>query len=120
MRVNMILAFLLGLVVISVYDAETEARILITSMTVLAWTFSILYATRSNWRVTQAGKALMYTSAALALLGTQIMSVWWLGNYPYRTEIRDVVLLLLVLTVLYRILVLLKIQEREHTERKRL
>ena len=113
----MILAALCGVAVIVAFEPRLEALILVAAMTVLAWTFTILYAARSAWRSTQAGKALMYTSAALAVLGTQLLSVWVFGNYQYRNEVRDVALLFVVLTILYRILVLLKIQAREHAER---
>lgn len=112
MRVIMMIAALLGVGVVAYFDPVTEAKILITSMTVLAWAFCLLYGIRSNWRATQAGRGYMYTSAALALLGTQLLTVWWLGNYEYRNEVRSLVLVALVLTLLYRILVLEAIQRR--------
>ncbi|WP_072689241.1 putative phage holin [Rhodococcus marinonascens] len=118
MRAGMILTVLLGLLVIGIYDPVAQYGILVTALAVLSWTFTLLYATRSNWRITQAGKALMSTSLGLALLGTQIVSVWWLGNYRFCTDIRDAVVLYLVLTILYRILVLWKIQGRERAELK--
>ena len=57
------------------------------------------------------GRALLYTSAAIALLGTQLISVWWFGDYRFRAEVRDLVVVLLILTLLYRILVLFRIQQ---------
>jgi hypothetical protein len=114
----MILAAMAGLAVIATFEPRVEALILVAAMTVLAWTFTILYGTRSAWRSTQAGKALMYTAASLAVVGTQQLSVWAFGNYQYRNEVRDVALLAVVLTLLYRIIVLLKIQQRERADRK--
>ncbi|OQM82008.1 putative phage holin [Rhodococcus sp. 66b] len=111
MKLIMLLAALAGVVIVGIFDPETEARIFLTSMTVLAWTFTIMYVTRSPWRATQGGRALLYTSAAIALLGTQLISVWWFGDYRFRAEVRDLVVVLLILTLLYRILVLFRIQQ---------
>lgn len=112
MKLIMLLAALAGVVVVGLFDPETEARILLTTMTVLAWSFVIMYMTRSPWRATQGGRALLYTSAAIALLGTQLISVWWFGDYRFRAEVRDLVVVLLILTLLYRMLVLFKIQKQ--------
>ena len=116
MRAIMVLAALAGVAVVALFDPVTEAKILVTAMTVLAWIFCLLYGLRSNWRATQGGRGYMYTSAALALLGTQLLTVWWLGDYPYRSEIRSMVLVVLVMTLLYRTLVLEAIQRRERRE----
>ncbi len=67
-------------------------------MTVLAWTFAIVYGARSPWRATQAGRSVMATSVALGLIGAQLASVWIFGDYPGRAEVRAIVVLALVLT----------------------
>ncbi|MCF8784094.1 putative phage holin [Rhodococcus ruber] len=103
-------AALVGLVVVAVFDPQTEARILLTAMTVTAWSFALLYGIRSPWRATQAGQSVMATTVSLALIGTQLMTVWWFGDYPGRNEVRAVVVLALVLTLLHRTLVLWRIQ----------
>ncbi|WP_342659433.1 hypothetical protein Rruber_02663 [Rhodococcus ruber] len=112
-RAAMCAAALFGIVIIIGFDPETEARILVTAMTILSWLFAVSYAIRSDWRATQAGRSVMATTVCLALLGTQIMSVWWFGNYPGRTEVRDIVVLGLTLTILHRTLVLWQIQRGE-------
>lgn len=96
-------------VVVTVSDPELEARIMLSTMTILAWTFCALY-TRFDWRATVGGKALMYTSAALGLIGAQLASVWWLGDYTYRNDVRSLVMIILVDTVLYWILILWQIR----------
>lgn len=111
MKTVMTVAVLVGVVIVGLFDPETEARIFLTAMTVLAWAFTLMYLTRSPWRATQGGRALLYTSAAIALLGTQLMTVWWFGDYPLRAEVRDAVVILLILSLLYRILVLFRIQQ---------
>lgn len=112
-KVALAAAALLGAAVIAVYPPEMEARILLVTMTVLAWTFAIVYGFRSPWRATQAGKSVMATSVALGLIGAQLASVWIFGDYPGRAEVRAFVVLALVLTLLHRLLVVLRIQHEE-------
>ncbi|MBM4516559.1 hypothetical protein GS876_23515 [Rhodococcus hoagii] len=112
-KVALAAAALLGAAVIAVYPPETEARILLVAMTVLAWTFAIVYGTRSPWRATQAGRSVMATSVALGLIGAQLASVWIFGDYPGRAEVRAFVVLALVLTLLHRLLVVWRIQHSE-------
>ena len=123
MKVTMVIAVVAGLLVMFFCDPVTEAKVFLSAMTGLSWGFSLLYAARSNWRATQAGKALMYTSAALAMLGTQVLTVWWFGDYPFRDDVRNATLILLILTLLYRIIVLLRFQNLDrqrdrHQERR--
>ena len=99
--------------VIALFGPETEARILLTAMTVLAWSFALLYGLRSPWRSTEAGKTLMYTAVGIGLMGTQLISVWWLGDYPFRAEVRAAVVSLLVLALLHRLIVLWRFQHEE-------
>lgn len=103
----------LGGLVILIFPAETEAKIMIFTMTVLAWTFVVTYALRSPWRSTQAGRSVMATTMSIALIGTQLASVWWFGDYPGRSEVRSMVILALVLTLLHRLLVLRRIQHAD-------
>lgn len=106
-------AALAGGLIILICPPETEARILLVAMTVLAWTFAIVYGTRSPWRATQAGRSVMATTIALGLIGAQLASVWIFGDYPGRAEVRALVVLALVLTLLHRLLVVLRIQREE-------
>lgn len=100
-------------VVIALFGPETEARILLTVMTVLAWWFALLYGLRSPWRSTEAGKTLMYTAVGIGLIGFQLISVWWLGDYPFRAEVRSVVVSVLVLSLLHRLIVLWRFQRED-------
>lgn len=112
MKLTIGLAAVAGVAMIIASEPETEARILVTSMTLLATTFTLMYVVLLPWRASHAGRVLVYTSGALALLGWQLLSRWWLGAYPFFVEVRDGVFLLLVLTLLYRILVLIKIRRK--------
>lgn len=100
-------------VVVAVFDPQEEARILRTTMTILAWLFVALYGFRSPWRTTEAGKTLMYTAVALGLIGLQLISVWWFGDYPFRAEVRSAVVSVLVLSLLHRLMVLWRFQHEE-------
>lgn len=112
MKATIGIAALAGIAMIAMYEPETEARVLVTSMTILATIFTAMYVILLPWRASHAGRVLVYTSGALALLGWQLLSVWWFGNYRFRAEVRDGVFLLLVLTLLYRILVLIQIRRK--------
>ncbi|WP_139277799.1 putative phage holin [Rhodococcus marinonascens] len=116
MRASVALAALLGIVAIVVLGPAHQAYVLAAALTVLSWTFVVLYAGRSRWRSTLAGKAMMSTSAALALLGAQILSEHHLGEYSIRGDLQDTAILLLGLTILYRILVLRQIQGCERMD----
>ncbi|MGV5046904.1 putative phage holin [Rhodococcus pyridinivorans] len=100
-------------VVVAVFDPQEEARILLTTMTILAWLFVALYGFRSPWRTTEAGKTLMYTAVGIGLIGLQLISVWWFGDYPGRAEVRALVVSLLVLALLHRLIVLWRFQHEE-------
>lgn len=109
-RIVLLVAAVLAAGVVVLFDPQEEARILLTSMTVLAWLFVGLYGWRSPWRSTEAGKTLMFTAAALGLIGLQLMSVWWFGDYAWRNEVRSATVIALVLSLLHRLVVLWEFQ----------
>ncbi|OLL21264.1 MULTISPECIES: putative phage holin [unclassified Rhodococcus (in: high G+C Gram-positive bacteria)] len=112
-RLILAVAALLCAAVVVLFDPQEEARILLTTMTVLAWLFVGLYGWRSPWRSSEAGKTLMFTAAALGLIGLQLISVWWLGDYAWRNEVRAVTVIALVLSLLHRLVVLWEFQHEE-------
>lgn len=109
-RLILAVAALLCVGVVVVFDPQEEARILLGSMTVLALLFAALYGWRSPWRSTEAGKTLMYTALALGLIGLQLLSVWWFGDYAWRNEVRSLTVSALVLALLHRLIVLWEFQ----------
>lgn len=102
-----------GIGVVVLCQPEIEARILVSTMTLMAIAFVVSYAVRSPWRATQAGRSVMATTVALVAIGAQQASVWFFGDYPWRSEVRASVLLALALTLLHRLLVLWRIQSEE-------
>lgn len=99
--------------VVLIFDAQAEARILLTSMTALAVTFVIRYAWISDWRATTGGRSLMYVAGALALIGSQLISVWWIGDYVGRDTVRSATVSVLVLALLHRLIALVAEQRRD-------
>lgn len=92
--------------VVLVFGPEVEARILLTAMTVLALAFVIQYASLSDWRATVGGRSLMYVAGALALIGCQLISVWWLGDYAGRDAVRSITVSILVIALVHRLIAL--------------
>ncbi|MEE2058985.1 putative phage holin [Rhodococcus artemisiae] len=99
--------------VVLLFGAETEARILLTSMTVLAAVFVVRYALVSDWRATTGGRSLMYVAGSLVLIGSQLISVWWFGDYTGRNEVRSATVSILVLALTHRLIALIAQQRAD-------
>lgn len=70
-------------------DPTLAANILFTLFTLSAWGFVVLYALRSNWRATRAGRTVMYLAGSFAAVGSQVAVSIWLGSdYPGRDFVR--------------------------------
>lgn len=94
---------------------ELEAAILTGAITAVAWAFVLVYALRSPWYVNPGGKALMYTSIGIAGIGTFMFLNWILGDYPFKTEARAVALTVMLVSMLYRLILALRVQHWERT-----
>ena len=99
--------------VVLLFGAEAEARILLTSMTVLAAVFVVRYALVSDWRATTGGRSLMYVAGSLVLIGSQLISVWWFGDYTGRNEVRSATVSILVLALTHRLIALIAQQRAD-------
>ena len=99
--------------IVLLFDTQDESRILLTAMTVLAAVFVVRYAWVSDWRATPGGRSLMYVAGALALIGAQLASVWWFGDYSGRDVVRSATLSLLVLALLHRLIALIAQQRKD-------
>lgn len=88
-------------------------NVMATAIALAAWSFAALYVSRSNWRSTVAGRALLYMMAAFASFATQVtVSAWTGSTYPFRDEIRGVLYTVLALTVANMVWTLYRIQAR--------
>ena len=97
------------------FEAGDIADILLVVASVASWTFTVLYATRSRWRLLNAGRSLLYVFAALSIVLTQnALSVWWGTEYPGRGVFRTQMYLGLTVAVIGMLHTLWKIQRREH------
>lgn len=73
------------------YDLSlrTLANTSLTAMAVLVTAFTVLYATRSNWRANHIGHLFLVKSTLLSLVLCQVsLSVWTGSSYPGRDQIR--------------------------------
>lgn len=80
---------LAGFVFIGVVDRRLAGQVLYCTVTILAFIFSLLYAGRSNWRETAAGRALLYVVTMFGIFSAWVSMSFWLGQ-TY-TEFKDVV-----------------------------
>lgn len=96
--------------------------VLIYSATVPAVIFPVLYASRSNWRATLPGRALMQFSVAAAIVLVLISMSTAFGNfYPGREFVRLGAYTFLVVSLWRQVLVLFRLQgvQREDIKRER-
>ncbi|MBE7195887.1 MAG: hypothetical protein INR66_25840 [Gordonia polyisoprenivorans] len=115
---------LTALVGVLVFVASVSQRTLLITGTVLgstvavgALTFAGIYAWRSLWKSTPAGRALMYTMICLGLFAAQVSAGAWTTlifhfehGYPWRLEIRVVIYAAMVVTLVRLIQNLVRIQ----------
>jgi hypothetical protein len=70
-------------------NPDTVADVVLIVAAVAAWTFTVLYVTRSAWWVHGIGRGLVAACLALSLVLSQnAISTWWGQDYPWRGHIR--------------------------------
>ena len=85
--------------------------VLYIALSSLAIVFAVMYWTRSNWRKTAPGRALMYINLLLAALGVWVtLSIWLTDSIPFRDEVRSALLLAFVVVMVNLILTLARVQ----------
>lgn len=78
--------------------------------TLLLIIYGLRAPSRRTWRHTDVGRALMYQTASMALIGTQAsIAVTW-PSYPLRLDVRQAMFLLLILASLNMLLAVTRIQ----------
>lgn len=74
-------------------------------------TFATLYGFRSPWRATNIGRGMMYYSLSCSIVGVQgTVGLLWPG-YPWRTDIRQALFLLIVMASTNMLLTMISIQQ---------
>lgn len=110
-----------GAVFIGVADSLMAGMVLYIAVSALAIAFAALYWTRSNWRRTAPGRALMYQTLLLSALGIWVtLSIWLKDRIPLKDEVRSVLLLGFVVVMVNLVMTLLRVQKRSSDERRRL
>lgn len=107
-----------GALVLPLVDARLAANVAIVVIAVAAWAFVALYGARSRWRITTAGRSVMYAMTALSLFATQVSVSAWLGSsYTGRDEIRFLLYWFLAVTLVNLVVTLLREQRADRHER---
>ncbi|OZC62370.1 hypothetical protein CH267_02195 [Rhodococcus sp. 06-621-2] len=105
-----------GAVLAAVFEAKQAGDILLLVAATVSWAFTILYATRSRWRLLNAGRSLLYVMLSLSIVLTQNAASIYLGsNYLGRGVIRVEMYWCLVVAVSAMTVVLVRIQ---HSDRR--
>lgn len=102
-------------------DSQASYDVLLTAMGLVGWVFCGLYATRSNWRATPAGRGLMYCATMIAVMGTRgALVTWWDVNFPGKEMSGVILFYIFDLTLANMIATLLTAQSKERRERDEL
>ncbi|MBF6213788.1 hypothetical protein IU487_22480 [Nocardia puris] len=103
---------LLGVAAVLVLpDHDTVVTAILVAIGVEAATFSVLYAARSNWRATAAGRIIMRLMVCIAAIGAHgAANAVTDAGYPGREYIRPLLLLGVAVTVLHLLLRLTWVQ----------
>lgn len=106
-------SFLIGLVAILVADdLTTVAMVFLLATAIVGWAFVILYAIRSPWRRTHAGKSIMYSKVIISALCTWFgLAFMFRFNYAGKDELRAFLMLAIFLTTTNIALTLFRIQQ---------
>lgn len=94
-----------------VRDSATISAVFLALLAIKSWFFVVLYALRSNWRSTAAGRAVMRLIACIALISTHgSLTVLTEASYPGRPFVRPVLLAGVALAVMDLLVTLVAIQ----------
>lgn len=98
-------------------DYELAANWSLTVGAAIVLTFTVLYATRSNWKANPIGVILLIESIFLTGMLWQIVaSVWWDEHYPFRQQIRFVIYALMAVSYIAMTASLLREQRRDRAK----
>lgn len=101
-----------GLIALS-FEAKQAGDTLLLIAAAVSWVFTILYATRSRWRLLNAGRSLLYVMLSLSVVLTQNAMSIYFANYWGRGVFRVEMYLCLVVAVSAMTLVLVRIQRSD-------
>lgn len=90
---------------------EFAGNLAVAIICTLSLGFVAVYAARSKWRATVAGRALLYSMASIGALTFQVLLSVWLGTeYPGRAVIRPILYIAVTLTLLHLLVTLIRVQ----------
>lgn len=97
---------------------ELAANWSLTVGAAMVTVFTVLYATRSNWKANPIGRILLVKSIFLAGMLWQIVASVWIDEaYPFRQQIRFVIYALMAVSYIAMTASLLREQQRDRRQR---
>ncbi|OLT33663.1 hypothetical protein BJF84_21245 [Rhodococcus sp. CUA-806] len=97
-----------------VFDANAVGDVFLVASATVSWVFTLLYSTRSRWRLLNAGRSLLYVFIALSFVLTQnALSVYLGSDYWGRGVIRDLEYVSLFVAIVSMVNTLWRIQRSE-------
>lgn len=105
-----------GTAIAVIFPAKAAGDYLLLVATAVSWTFTILYGTRSRWRLLNAGRSLLYVMLSLSIVLTQNSLSVYLQNYYGRGVFRVDMYLCLSVALSAMLVTLWRIQRSDkHT-----
>lgn len=98
------------------FEAKQVGDVLLLASMAASWTFTVLYASRSGWRLLNAGRSLLYVMFSLSVVLTQNALSIYFPSYFGRGVFRVEMYLCLFVAIVSMAYVLWRIQQSDkHT-----
>jgi hypothetical protein len=105
-----------GTAIAVIFPAKQAGDLLLLIAAGVSWTFTILYGTRSRWRLLNAGRSLLYVMLSLSIVLTQNALSVYFQNYFGRGVFRVDMYLCLSVALAAMLVTLWRIQRSDrHT-----
>ena len=106
-----------GTAIAVTFPAKLAGDYLLLVATAIAWTFTILYGSRSRWRLLNAGRSLLYVMLSLSIVLTQNSLSVYFTNYFGRGVFRVDMYLCLSVALTAMLVTLWRIQRSDKRTR---
>lgn len=106
-----------GTTIAVIFPAKQAGDLLLLIAAGVSWTFTILYGTRSRWRLLNAGRSLLYVMLSLSIVLTQNALSVYFQNYFGRGVFRVDMYLCLSVALAAMLVTLWRIQRSDKRTR---
>lgn len=94
----------------ALFGSTTYIKAAVVLAAWIVYSFIILYAIRSPWRLSIVGRSLMWVWISLGTILTLNSTSIWFPDYPFRTEVRVLVYTYTIEALAYFLFVLVGVQ----------